>query len=196
MRLVPAAKTNLVPSSAKPPVSDEAVKKRTGRDWAGWCKLLDGEGASALSHREIVKIVRGKHRGGDWWSQMVTVGYERLRGLREVNQRTGGFAVSASKTLEAAAAETFAAWTDSRRRARWLVGVKLTIHKAVAPKSVHLTCEDDGTDIAVLITAKGRSRCVVAIDHTRLASAQLVAERRHCWKEMLRNLAHSVAERA
>jgi uncharacterized protein YndB with AHSA1/START domain len=189
-------KPSPVALSAKPPVSDEAVKKRTGRDWDSWCKLLDREGASAFSHREIVKIVRGKHRGGDWWSQMITVGYERLRGLREVNERAGGFAVSASKTINAAAANAFAAWTDARRRARWLVGVKLTIRQATAPKSVRLTCKDDNTEIAVMITAKGRCRCVVAVDHTRLANAQLVAERRHCWKEMLRNLTHYLEERA
>ena len=108
------------------------------------------------------------------------------------------YAVATNSLGETAfsATNTFAAWTDSRRRARWLVDVKLTVHKAVAPKFVGLRCEDDGTDIAVVITAKGRTRCVVAVKHTRLASAQLVAERRHCWKEMLRNLAHSVAERA
>ncbi len=195
-RRVPATKPVPVALSVKPPVSDEAVKKRTGRDWAGWCKLLNRAGASALSHREIVKIVRGKHRGGDWWSQMVTVGYERLRGLWEVNQRAGGFAVSTSKTISATAAKTFAAWTDSRRRARWLVGVKLTIRQVAAPKFVRLTCEDDATDISVTITAKGPSQCVVAVDHTRLANAQLVAERRHCWKEMLRHLTHHLAERA
>jgi hypothetical protein len=113
-----------------------------------------------------------------------------------VKKRSAGFAVRASKTLNSTAAKTFAAWTDSRRRARWLVGVKLTIRQAAAPKFVRLTCEDDGTEISVAITAKGRSRCVVAVDHTRLASAQLVAERRHCWKEMLRNLTHHLAGRA
>ena len=113
-----------------------------------------------------------------------------------VKTRAADFAVSASKTINASAAETFAAWTDSRRRAHWLVGVKLTIRQAAAPKSVHLTCEDDDTNISVTITPKGRSRCVVAVDHTRLASAQLVAERRHCWKEMLRNLTHHLEERA
>jgi hypothetical protein len=44
-------KPSPVALSAKPPVSDEAVKKRTGRDWDSWCKLLDREGASAFSHR-------------------------------------------------------------------------------------------------------------------------------------------------
>ncbi len=175
--------------ASRPPVSNEAAKKRTGRDWAEWCTLLDKEGAEKLSHREIARLIHEKYHGGDWWSQMITVGYERLRGRREVNQRIGGFAVCASKTIAAPAAAAFAAWTDARRRARWLAGVKLIIRKATAPKAVQLTC-DDGTSIEVVITARGRGRCVVAVDHTRLADAQQVAERRHCWKEMLAALKH------
>lgn len=111
-------------------------------------------------------------------------------GRRAVNQRAGGFAVSASKTIAVSAAAAFAAWTVARRRAHWLSGVKLTIRHAAAPKSVRLTCHDDGSDIEVVITAKGRGRCAVAVDHTRLADAKMVTERRHCWKEMLAALKH------
>jgi len=163
--------------------------KRTGRDWVEWCALLDKKGAKNLSHREIARLIHEKYHGGDWWSQMITVGYERLRGRREVNQRTSGFAVSASKTIAVPAAAAFAAWADARRRAHWLAGVKLIIRTATAPRSVRLTC-DDGTSIEVVITARGRGRCLVAVDHTRLADAQQVAERRHCWKEMLAALKH------
>lgn len=174
-------------TAAQPPVSNEAAKKRTGRDWAEWCAVLDKEGAEKLSHREIAQLIHEKYHGGDWWSQMITVGYERLRGRREVNQRFGGFAVSASKTIAAAAADAFAAWTDARRRARWLSGVKLTVRKTTAPTSIHLACEE-GSAIEVRITAKGRARCIVAVDHTGLADARQVAERRTCWTEMLAGL--------
>jgi len=98
------------------------------------------------------------------------------------------FSVSANKTVAASRARTFAAWTDPRRRAHWLVGVRLVVRARKAPTSARLTCVDDDTDITVKITSKGRTLTVVAVSHTRLASAQLVAERRHCWKEMLRNL--------
>ena len=108
---------------------------------------------------------------------------------RAVKPRAGGFAISASKTITAPAAAAFAAWTDARRRAHWLAGVKLIIRQATASKSVRLTC-DDGTNIEVVITARGRGRCIVAVDHTRLADAKMVAERRHCWKEMLAALKH------
>lgn len=161
--------------------------KRTGRTWAEWCALLDGEGAKTLSHREIARLIHQRYHGSDWWSQMIAAGYERLRGRRAVNQRTGGFAVSASKTIAASAGGAFAAWTDPRRRARWLSGVELTVRTATAPKSLRLACED-GSRIEVQIAAKGRGKCVVAVDHSGLADAQQVAERRHCWKEMLGGL--------
>jgi uncharacterized protein YndB with AHSA1/START domain len=109
---------------------------------------------------------------------------------RAFKPRAGGFAVRARKTVAAPAAAVFAAWADARRRVRWLSGVKLSLRKTVAPHSVRLTCRDDGSDIAVRITAQGRSECAVVVDHTKLANAQLVVERRHCWKEMLAALKH------
>jgi hypothetical protein len=184
----PSSQSRAAPAAAvQPPVSNAAAKKRTGRDWAEWCALLDKEGAEKLSHREIARLIHEKFHGGDWWSQMITVGYERLRGRREVNQRTGGFAVSASKTIAATAADAFAGWTNARRRARWLSGVKLTVRTTTAPTSIHLAC-DEGSAIEVRITAKGRARCIVAVDHTGLADARQVAERRTCWTEMLAGL--------
>jgi len=104
----------------------------------------------------------------------------------------GAFAVSASKTIAAAAPTIFAAWTDPQRRARWLAGVQITIRRATAPSSVRLACDDDQTEIDVRIVATGRGKCAVTVDHTKLANAHMVAERRHCWKEMLAALKHYV----
>jgi hypothetical protein len=112
------------------------------------------------------------------------------------NPRVGGYAVSSAKLLAAPARAVFAAWTDARRRARWLAGVKITVRKAVAPGSIHLICDDDGSEIEVRITGKGRTKSAVTVAHTKLASAQLVVERRHCWKEMLRGLQQYLARPA
>src|SRR5688572_6082563 len=61
-------------------MSDEAVKKATGRDWAAWVKTLDAAQAHEKPHREIAAYVSSLGTP-DWWSQGVTVGYERIRGL-------------------------------------------------------------------------------------------------------------------
>jgi hypothetical protein len=59
-----------------PEVSDEAVKKATGKAWRWWFSLLDRVGACAISHREIARWLSDKKliKSG-WWCQMVTVAY-------------------------------------------------------------------------------------------------------------------------
>jgi len=99
-----------------------------------------------------------------------------------------GLAIRAGKIIAAPVPAVFAAWADPRRRSRWLAGVHLTVRAAKPPGTLQLTCDDDGTDIDVCLVPRGRTQCAVAVHHTRLADAQMVAERRHCWKEMLRGL--------
>jgi hypothetical protein len=169
---------------AQPPTSNDAVKKRTGRTWAEWCAVLDAIGAAQLTHREIVRLLRDKYCADARWSQLITVGYERLRGRRRVNQRAHGFAVSASKTVAAPAAAVFAAWKQPRRRARWMSGVKLTIRKAIPSRLLLITCEH-GTNLEVRITAKGAAKSVISVDHTKLPSAEEAAVRKVCWAQML-----------
>jgi len=104
--------------------------------------------------------------------------------------------VRASKVVAAPVAAVLAAWTEPRRRGRWLAGVQITVRAVQAPGAIQLTCDDDATDIAVRLAPRGRDRCAVTVHHTRLASAQMVAERRHCWKEMLRGLQQYLARPA
>lgn len=82
-------------------VSNEAVRRATGRDWSGWEQLLDSEGADQLSHKEIVALLRdGDHVESEWWMQMVTVGYEKMKGLRVLGQtKDTGFQVGVSRTI-------------------------------------------------------------------------------------------------
>jgi hypothetical protein len=48
---------------------------------------LDYLGAKEMSHREIAALVSKKYKIDGWWSQTVTVGYERINGLRARGQR-------------------------------------------------------------------------------------------------------------
>ncbi len=98
------------------------------------------------------------------------------------------FSVRARKTFAASAPEVFRAWTESRRRQHWLIGVSLSIRESKAPGFVRLTCDEDNSDIAVSIAPRGDAASALVIDHTNLADAQIAAERRHCWKEMLQQL--------
>src|SRR5438128_9518271 len=80
-------------------MSDAAIRKATGRSWAEWVKLLDDAGATSKPHRDIASYVSSLGVP-DWWSQMLTVGYERIRGLRARGQRRGGlWEASKSRTF-------------------------------------------------------------------------------------------------
>lgn len=168
-------------------IGDEAVKKATGRDWPEWLKLLDKEGARKLSHKEIVAIVSEKFGVGPWWCQMVTVTYERERGLREMHQKADGFAASISRTIAAPVAKLFAAWDDAKRRTEWLQTTKLVVRKSTPNKSLRISWPDE-TDVQVNFYEKGPAKSQVTVDHSKLADKEDVAAKKALWSEALTRL--------
>jgi hypothetical protein len=170
-------------------MSDAAVKKATGCDWARWVRTLDRHDASVMSHGEIVRLVSEEFHAGSWWSQMVTVGYERIRGLRQTGQsRDGSFRVTTSKTITAPASQIFQAWKSARARAKWLPGVKLTVRRAIATRSLRMRWEDD-TPVAVAIYPLAAGKYRVSVEHDKLASREDVDRLKAFWKQALAALA-------
>ena len=169
---------------AKMPVSDAAVLAKTGCTWERWITTLDRAGAAEMSHREIAQLVSEQYHVGDWWCQMVTVGYERARGRRAVNETARGFSAGTSRTIGASAAKAFRAWTDARTRAAWLPKQRFTVRTAIPPRSLRITWPD-GADLEVVITAKGASKCVIAVTHSKLASAPAVRGAKAFWAARL-----------
>jgi hypothetical protein len=167
-------------ATPKMPVSDIAVKAKTGKTWAQWCLVLDRAKAQAMSHREVVALLHGKFGLEPWWQQMVTVGYERARGRRAVNQTARGFSASVSRTLPAAAAAVYHASIDAEARAAWLPRQRFTIRSAIAKKSLRITWPD-GTDVEVRLTARAPAKCVVEVTHTGLTGAAAVRGAKSFW---------------
>ena len=172
-------------------VGDDAVKKATGKNWAEWGEALDGRGAAGLAHSAIAEIVSAYGVSG-WWSQMVTVGYEQMRGKRVEHETTRGFSVGASKTVPISAAAAFRLWNDPKERARWLPGAQLTIRKATPAKSLRITWEVDGTNVDVGLTPKGADKCQIAVQHDKLPSAKSGERMQSFWRARLDALAASL----
>jgi hypothetical protein len=162
-------------------VSDEAVRKATGKDWKEWFTLLDKAGARKLDHKGIVALVGGKG-AGPWWQQMVAVAYEQERGLREKYQKAGGFSAGASKTIGVPLAKVYRAF---QARVKREPGVE--IRKATLGKSMRLTW-NDGTRVSVYFSAKSDVKSQVAIEHEKLAGQKDVAQRKKYWGEFLASL--------
>jgi uncharacterized protein YndB with AHSA1/START domain len=167
----------------KPPVSDESVRAKTGKGWDDWFKILDAAGAAKLAHAEIVAILAKKHSKdvGAWWQQMLTVGYERARGLRQTHETTTGFVAGVSKTIGVDVQELYDAWADARRRSQWLKGEKATVKSSSHAKSMRLLWPD-GSVVEVNFSAKGRGKSVVAVQHTKLPDAKAVERVKAAWK--------------
>ena len=172
-------------------VSDAAVKKATGCTWEKWVWVLDRIGADDLSHRAVAEQVQKTWKVSDWWSQAVTVGYERIKGRRAIGQRlSGAYEATKSKTIGASAAIVYRAFTDSRQRRKWLPGTTVTVRKGTPGKSVRLTW-DDGTSVEVWLTPKG-SRTQTAVAHRKLTSKDDIDRRKAFWNEKLGTLASVV----
>jgi hypothetical protein len=165
--VVPVA-TPAIDYAALAGMSDDKVSAKTGRTWQEWTRVLDADGAANMPHGEIAALVSGTHGVGSWWSQTVTVGYERIKGLRERGQRRdGAYEAGKTKTFDAPVKTLFDAWASDTSRRRWLKGVKTTVRTATSPKTVRLQWPDN-TIVVIGITPKGDTRSVVSVVHTKL----------------------------
>jgi hypothetical protein len=168
-------------NSDVPPVSDDAVKRATGCDWSRWARTLDARGADKLSHGEIVEIVGG-YGVGSWWQQTVTVGYERMRGLRKTNQTAAGFKAGVSRIVGVPVNELYAACND----AKWLRRAKLSVTTAARNRSIRGTA--GGEKVELLFVPKGDGRSQVVVQHSKLKTKKDVAEKKAFWSELVGKL--------
>jgi hypothetical protein len=98
---------------AKYGISEDAVKKATGKGWNEWFIILNQAGAKDWSHKRIAEWLHGNHyvtKGKEWpigrsfnegwWTQSITVAYEYYIGRRILGQtKDSGFEVGVSKSF-------------------------------------------------------------------------------------------------
>jgi hypothetical protein len=174
---------------------DATIKAKTGCTWERWVRALDYHGAKEMSHRDIAALVHKKYKIDGWWAQTVTVGYERIKGLRARGQRRDGtYEASKSRTFDVPVTTLFEAWADAGVRRRWLDGESVKIRTATAPKSMRLGWSD-GSIIAIGFQPKGKSRSSVAVQHTKLADKETADRLKEYWTERLDTLGDVLSER-
>ena len=162
-------------------LSDASVTRATGRTWAQWLTLLDGAGAAGKRHPEIARYVKSLGTP-PWWTQMVTVGYERVRGLREKGQRRGGaHEASKSRTFHVPVGTLFDAFANARRRRRWLP-VKIAVRSVTPQKRMRITWDDD-TVVVFEFTSKGAAKSAVALGHQKLPDKSAAEAMKRAWGE-------------
>jgi hypothetical protein len=190
-----AARLHLVKKKEEAPdyealsgMKNAVLKEKTGRDWPEWVKVLDAFDAAKKPHRDVAQYV---HSLGvpDWWSQGVTVGYERIRGLRAIGQRrSGSWEASKSRTFAVPVDTLFEAFANARKRAKWLTGAKVTVKSSSANKAMRIAFED-GTSAVFGFIPKGDAKSAVAVQHMKLPDKAAVENSKKFWSERFDALA-------
>lgn len=179
-------------------VSDEAVTRATGKGWAHWLAVLDAFDVKKNGHKAAAEHLHAEHGVGEWWAQMVTVGYEQKRGLRQVRQKADGFSASASRVIGASVATVMDALEDRGLAERWLPrGV--VAHKVTRPPmkdgrptkagSARMTWTDGTKTLSVWISDKsgkdGTVKTAVQVQHDKLPDARTCDAMRAMWSQRM-----------
>ena len=175
-------------ASAKELASDERLAEATGSDWQAWLTILDRWGARDRRHAEIVEYLRAEHGVPDWWTQAITNGYERARGLRAKHQQADGFTIYASKTIGVSLDALFDAFADEAARARWLPDGPKSLRSAQRGKVARFDWADGRTRILVTFETKGPAKATAHVAHERLPDAGAAEDAKAAWKGRLSTL--------
>ena len=186
-------------------ISNAAILKKTGHGLDHWFAVLDAFGSGAKGHTDRAQYLYDVHGVPAWYTQGVTVAYERARGLRVMNQScTGRFQVTVSRAVAASLDEVVDALGNAKRRAVWLrsadpalraameaafTGEKPRSVKVKNPQNASLRIKWDGSTVEIRIAGKPKGgSTTVAADNMDLPDASLVEPRREKWKVALEAL--------
>ena len=100
--------------------SDDALRRATGKGHEEWFALLDGWGATERKHPEIARWLKETQGTPSWWTQTITVDYERARGMRGRHEMGDGYSISVTRTINVDPERVLAAFTSEPVRKRWL----------------------------------------------------------------------------
>lgn len=168
-------------------ISNEAVQKATGKVWGDWFEILDNEDSTAKSHKEIASWLADHFDISGWWIQMITVQYERVRGMRKVHEKRDGFEASKSKTFHAPVNKLYQAWLNPEKRKQWLETSDFEIRMSSENKSLRITWPDD-TNVVVYFNVKSDNKTQVSVQHNKLKKQDEVSKRKAYWQEQLKQL--------
>ncbi len=169
-------------------VADAAMQRATGKQHAEWFALLDAWGATDHDHTEIARWLSETHGVPSWWTQGVTVAYERARGMRARHQMRDGFSVGASRTIAVNAEQALAAFTSAPLRQRWLPDAPMRQRPTRAALGARFDWSDPTSRVIVSVVPKGEGKTLVTVGHEQLPDAEAGERLKGAWREWLGQL--------
>lgn len=176
------------PWAAEPQHPDAQVREKTGRGWNDWVVAIDAGPGRDVGHTAIADWVR--EQGVDaWWAQSVTVGYERITGLRLPGQMPDGtFSVSRSRVVALQPDEVRELIMDDRGRADLLPGFTLELLSkptVKAPRFAFHAGDESIGRVAFAMDAASGDRTNLTVTHSLLPTPDEAEHWKAYWREWL-----------
>ncbi len=204
---------------AEPEMSDSAVTEATGKGWEQWCDIIDRwagvdpksetsknetsrnetskgkTGRPITDHTAIATYLRDELGVDAWWSQSVTVGYERITGLRLPYQRPDGtFTAGKSATLDVDGVQLRTMLLSEQDRQDLFPGHQTELlsrpdakrmRVAIGTGVVEITIDPATTSSDDREQKNESPRYKVSVSHRKLATFDEVETWKHYWGEWL-----------
>ncbi len=168
----------------EPEVGEEAVRSATGRGWDDWVDCIEAWDGRTGGHAAIASSLATEHGVEPWWSQTITVGYERITGTRLPYQRPDGtFTAGKSRTVAADTGVLRAMLLDDRHRGDLFPRLPTELRSDPAAKAIRIAI---GPGVAVIsLDGRADGRTKVTVAHERLPAFDDVEEWKFYWSDWL-----------
>lgn len=170
--------------AAEPDTSNETIRDATGRGWDEWCDVIDAWPGHEGGHTAIARYVHEVHGVDGWWAQNVTVGYERITGIRlPYQQPDGTFSAGKARTVTADIAMLREMLLDDADRADLFPGLDTELRSRPGTKVPRIAI---GPGVAqISLEPAGEGRVKVSISHDKLPESGDVEEWKAYWSDWL-----------
>ncbi len=167
---------------SEPDMSNDRIVEATGRGWDEWCSLIDNQPGRDAGHTAIAAHLVEHHGIDSWWAQTVTVGYERIRGIRLKYQMADGtFTAGKSKTVD----------IDGELLRKMLLadrddlfpGFDTELRSKAESRNVRIAIGPGTAEFSLEPTRDGRTKVTVA--HAKLPTSAEVTAWRDYWSDWL-----------
>ena len=191
---VPAAHAEPAPPEVTPAkddllmTSDAAMRRATGKGHEEWFAIVDAWGGTSHNHTEIATWLRDTQGVAGWWSQNITVNYERARGMRDPHQQRDGYTISVTRTVAAEPDAVLAAFTSAPIRRRWLADSPIRQRPTRAALTARFDWPDPVSRVVVNVVPKAGGKALVAVGHEQIPDAETAERLKGSWRAWLGEL--------
>ena len=183
---------------SKPEMSDEALVARTGRTHNEWADLIETwaatTGNDVADHPAVATYLEESFDEVDgWWAQTITVGFERITGLRLPYQRSDGtFSCSKSRTVAVEGDVLRKMLLSDEHRSDLFPHQPTELRSKPETKALRLAIGPENAVAIIGLSDVGDGRTTISVQHERLPTFDSVEEWKFYWSEWLDAVAEAV----